>query len=141
MLQVLWGLGFGLIAPIQPLYLASLGAEPAQIGLVFGIGNIAGGLLILPAGLAADRWGRRLVIVGSGITGTLGALVLVLLTHWEPLERDRRPVGGVGSNVSRITAKEHALGSQTRPRKSRNQFSAHSSAVRPTRSARPHSVG
>lgn len=51
---------------------------------MFGIGNIAGGLLILPAGLAADRWGRRLVIVGSGISGTLGALTLVPLTHWEP---------------------------------------------------------
>src|SRR2546427_1161747 len=28
--------------------------------------------------------------------------------------------GGTGSNVSRITAKEHALGPHTRPRKSRN---------------------
>ena len=83
-LQVLWGLGFGLIAPIQPLFLASIGADPAQIGLVFGLGNIVGGLLILPAGLGADRWGRRIVIVGSGISGTLGALTLVPLTSWEP---------------------------------------------------------
>ncbi|HEV2249591.1 MAG TPA: MFS transporter [Candidatus Limnocylindria bacterium] len=83
-LQVLWGLGFGLIAPIQPLFLASIGAGPTQIGLVFGIGNIAGGLLILPAGLAADRWGRRLVIIASGLSGTLGALVLVPLATWEP---------------------------------------------------------
>jgi MFS family permease len=50
---------------------------------VFGIGNIAGGLLVLPAGFAADRRGRRLVIIASGISGTIGALSLVLLDHWE----------------------------------------------------------
>ncbi|HEY8807164.1 MAG TPA: MFS transporter [Candidatus Limnocylindria bacterium] len=81
--QVLWGLGFGLVGPIQPLFLQSLGADPSQIGLVFGIGNIAGGLLVLPAGFAADRRGRRLVIIASGISGTIGALSLVLLDHWE----------------------------------------------------------
>lgn len=82
-IQVLWGLGFGLMAPIQPLYLQTLGADPGQIGLVFGIGNIAGGLLVLPAGLLADRRGRRLVIIASGVSGTVGALSLVLLQHWE----------------------------------------------------------
>jgi MFS family permease len=81
--QVLWGLGFGLIGPIQPLYLQTLGADPGQIGLVFGIGNIAGGLLVLPAGAIADRVGRRIVIVASGVSGTIGALSLVLLDHWE----------------------------------------------------------
>jgi len=81
--QVLWGLGFGLLGPIQPLYLQTLGADPAQIGLVFGSGNIAGGLLVLPAGAIADRFGRRIVIVASGVSGTLGAVSLVLLGHWE----------------------------------------------------------
>jgi MFS family permease len=38
---------------------------------------------VLPAGLIADRRGRRLVIVASGICGTLGAFSLVLLDHWE----------------------------------------------------------
>jgi MFS family permease len=81
--QVLWGLGFGIVGPLQPLYLRTLGADPGQIGIVFGIGNIAGGLLILPAGLIADRYGRRLIIVGAGVSGTIGALSLVLLDHWE----------------------------------------------------------
>ncbi len=81
--QVLWGLGFGIMAPIQPLYLQTLGADPGQIGLVFGVGNIAGGLLVLPAGAIADRFGRRLVIVASGVLGTLGALSLVPLDRWE----------------------------------------------------------
>lgn len=81
--QLLWGLGFGLIGPIQPLYLQTLGADPGQIGLVFGVGNIAGGLLVLPAGAIADRFGRRLVIVASGVSGTLGALSLVPIDRWE----------------------------------------------------------
>lgn len=81
--QVLWGLGFGLVGPLQPLYLQTLGADPGQIGLVFGVGNIVGGLLVIPAGALADRRGRRLVIVASGICGTIGAASLVLLDHWE----------------------------------------------------------
>jgi len=81
--QVLWGLGFGLIGPLQPLYLQTLGADPGQIGLVFGVGNIVGGLLVIPAGALADRRGRRLVIVASGVCGTIGAASLVLLDHWE----------------------------------------------------------
>ena len=81
--QVLWGLGFGVMAPIQPLYLQTLGADPGQIGLVFGVGNIAGGLLVLPAGAIADRFGRKLVIVASGVFGTVGALSLVPLDRWE----------------------------------------------------------
>lgn len=81
--QILWGLGFGLVGPLQPLYLQTLGADPGQIGLVFGVGNIVGGLLVIPAGALADRRGRRLVIVASGICGTIGAASLVLLDHWE----------------------------------------------------------
>ncbi|HEY8759139.1 MAG TPA: MFS transporter [Candidatus Limnocylindria bacterium] len=81
--QILWGLGFGLVGPLQPLYLGTLGADPGQIGLVFGVGNIVGGLLVIPAGALADRRGRRLVIVASGICGTIGAASLVVLDHWE----------------------------------------------------------
>jgi DHA1 family inner membrane transport protein len=81
--QILWGLGFGIVGPLQPLYLQTLGADAGQIGLVFGVGNIAGGLLILPAGMIADRYGRRLIIVGGAVTGTLGTLSLVVLDHWE----------------------------------------------------------
>jgi len=81
--QILWGLGFGLVGPLQPLYLQTLGADPGQIGLVFGVGNIVGGLLVIPAGALADRRGRRLVIVASGICGTIGAASLVILDHWE----------------------------------------------------------
>lgn len=90
LVQALWGLGFGLVGPIQPLYLQSLGADPSQIGLVFGLGNVIGALLILPAGAIADRRGRRLVIVASGVSGTIGAFSLLALVHWE---------GAIGSSI------------------------------------------
>ena len=72
-----------MLGPLLPLYLRALDAEPGQIGLVFGVGNIAAALLILPAGLLADRFGRRLVIIASGGSGFLGAITLLPLTHWE----------------------------------------------------------
>ena len=50
---------------------------------MFGVGNFAGALLVLPAGFIADRRGRRLVIVASGIAGLLGVITLLPLTHWE----------------------------------------------------------
>lgn len=68
---------------MQPLYLESLGADPGQIGLVFGVGNLVGALLVLPAGYIADRRGRRLVIIGSGVAGLAGVITLLPLTHWE----------------------------------------------------------
>ena len=50
---------------------------------MFGVGIIAGALLVVPAGFIADRRGKRLVIVASGIAGLLGVLTLLPLTHWE----------------------------------------------------------
>ena len=38
---------------------------------------------MLPAGYIADRRGRRLVIIASGVAGLLGVLTLLPLTHWE----------------------------------------------------------
>ena len=65
------------------MYLETLGADPGQIGLVFGVGNIVGALLVLPAGFIADRRGRRMVIIASGVAGLLGVITLLPLTHWE----------------------------------------------------------
>lgn len=78
-----WGLGFGLLSPIFPLYLGALGADPGAIGTVFGVGNVAGALLILPSGAIADRLDRRAVIVASCLVGTIGVASFVLLERWE----------------------------------------------------------
>ncbi len=82
-MQVLWGVGFGLLGPVFPLYLGALGAGPADIGLVFGVGNVVGALCVLPAGAVADRWGRKAVIVASGVSGLVGTLSFLPLASWE----------------------------------------------------------
>jgi len=72
-----------MLGPVFPLYLAELGAGAADIGLVFGIGNVAGALCVLPAGAIADRWGRKSVIVATGVLGLVGTLSFLPLSHWE----------------------------------------------------------
>ena len=72
-----------MLGPVFPLYLGELGAGAADIGLVFGIGNVAGALCVLPAGAVADRWGRKVVIVASGVLGLVGTLSFLPLSRWE----------------------------------------------------------
>ena len=82
MAQLFWGVGFGFIAPVWPLYLGELGAAPKDIGAVLGAGFAAAAALILPAGQLADRIGRRPVLIAINLAGLLGALAFLPLTHW-----------------------------------------------------------
>ncbi len=60
--------GFGMIIPLIPVYGKELGASAAELGLLMA-GFFAGRLTAqIPAGIAADRLGRRPVLLG-GLTG------------------------------------------------------------------------
>jgi MFS family permease len=62
--------------PVLPLYAASLGAGPAQVGFINGTFMLTAGLLSVPAGLLADRTGRKFpVIMGIGATALSSLLV------------------------------------------------------------------
>ncbi|HUG06311.1 MAG TPA: MFS transporter [Candidatus Limnocylindria bacterium] len=80
--QVLWGIGFGLLGTLFPLYLRDLGATPTDIGLVFGVGNVIAAASFIPIGLAADRFGRRPLLIGVWLTSTIGAAAFLPLTDW-----------------------------------------------------------
>lgn len=80
--QLLWGIGFGLIAPVISLFLDSLGATGTDIGLVIGVGTIVGALGVLPAGFLADRVGRKPMLIVSAASGMLGAAAFVPLSDW-----------------------------------------------------------
>lgn len=80
--QLLWGIGFGLIAPVIALYLDSLGATGTDIGQVIGVGTIVGALGVLPAGFLADRVGRRTMLLVAAGSGMLGAAAFIPLTDW-----------------------------------------------------------
>jgi MFS family permease len=79
---VLWGVGFGILGPIWPLFLRDLGATPTDIGLVFGVGNFVAAASFVPIGIAADRWGRRPMIIGVWSLSTLGSAAFIPLTDW-----------------------------------------------------------
>ena len=55
--------------PVMPLFAATLGADPGQIGSINGAFMLTAGLLSIPAGLLSDRFGRKVPIV-AGIAAT-----------------------------------------------------------------------
>lgn len=85
--QLLNGLGFGLVFPVAAFTAEGLGADAAAITLILAVHPLVR-LLSGPAwGAAADRWGRRpvmlvgIVLAGLGhlvfgLAGSLGALVV-----------------------------------------------------------------
>jgi MFS family permease len=62
--------------PVLPLFAATLGAGPAQIGTINGAFMLTAGLLSIPAGLLADRTGRKLPII-AGLLATAASSLLV----------------------------------------------------------------
>lgn len=76
-----WALGEGLFIYLVPLHLEELGATPVQTGTVMALFALAQALTMLPAGVAADRWGARRVMVGGWVAGLLSAVLMAGATH------------------------------------------------------------
>ena len=66
--------------PVMPLLAAELGAGPAQVGGINGAFMLTAGLLSIPAGLLADRTGRKLPII-AGVIATAVSSLLVTQCH------------------------------------------------------------
>jgi len=66
--------------PVLPLFAASVGAGPAQVGMINGAFMLSAGILSIPGGLLADRLGRRLPAVG-GILAIAASSFLVTQCH------------------------------------------------------------
>lgn len=62
--------------PVLPLFAATLGAGPAHIGTINGAFMLTAGLLSIPAGLLADRTGRKLPIVAGVIAAALSSFLV-----------------------------------------------------------------
>ncbi|MBN2146783.1 MAG: MFS transporter [Anaerolineales bacterium] len=73
-----WGLGEGMFYLFQPLYLQELGASPIVIGRILGAVGIAMTVAHIPAGLLADRIGRRPMMWLAWITGVTATWVMAL---------------------------------------------------------------
>jgi DHA1 family multidrug resistance protein-like MFS transporter len=79
-----WGLGEGLFIYFQPLYLQQLGADPIAIGAILGGMGITMTVVHVPAGIIADRWGRRPIMWLSWIVGTFAIWMMALANSLFP---------------------------------------------------------
>jgi MFS family permease len=66
--------------PVMPLFAATLGAGPAEVGSINGAFMLTAGLLSIPAGLLADRTGRKPLII-AGLAAAAASSLLVTLCH------------------------------------------------------------
>jgi len=80
--HLIWGAGFTIQAALWTLFIADLGASPTQIGLVVGGGAVVRTLLAIPAGILADRFPLKPVIIAMMAVPILGAIALALATEW-----------------------------------------------------------
>lgn len=81
--NVLISLDNGLISPLFPLFLYGLKADTIQIGWVLSLGGIAAAVTVLPAGLLADRFRRRNLLVAGSIITLISCVLLSLISSWE----------------------------------------------------------
>ncbi len=71
-----WGMGEGLFFNFQPIYLAQLGSDPQQIGLILSAFGASMAITHIPAGHLADRIGRRPMLLAAWFMGLFAALVM-----------------------------------------------------------------
>jgi MFS family permease len=86
------------------------GADASQVGLAMGLYGLVQAALQMPFGLAADRWGRKRVIVLGLLLFALGSVVAALATSVTGLAWGRALQGG-GAISAAVTA---LLADQTR---------------------------
>jgi len=72
----------GLYNTLWPLYLASLGASPPQIGLVISLSGLARMVSLLPSTMLATRVPPRRLIVAMRGLAALGLLGCGIAQHW-----------------------------------------------------------
>ena len=72
-------LSFYLILPIMPLYVASLGGTPMQLGLIIGLFSAVAMVVRPPAGWIIDSRGSRLVLMAGMVIFLLASLGYVLV--------------------------------------------------------------
>ena len=67
---------------VLPAFLASIGAGPAQLGLIEGIAESVASLAKLFSGYLADRWSRRKPLVVAGYIVANAVKPLLALVNW-----------------------------------------------------------
>jgi len=80
--MLFWGAGEGLWFYMQPLYIKSLGADSLEIGFVLSVAPVLMVLILIPSGILADRYGRKKMMMGGSMMGTVAVLLLASARDW-----------------------------------------------------------
>jgi DHA1 family multidrug resistance protein-like MFS transporter len=91
-------LGFGIVVPVTPIYARTFGVSEAAVGLVVAVYGLGRFLFNLPAGQAADRFGRKPVIFAGTMVTCVGSVLCGLAPDFPQLLAFRF-VGGVGAAI------------------------------------------
>lgn len=83
--RALRSLAQGYLSIIVPLYLVRVGYDTVRIGVLLTAAAAGGAGLTALVGFAADRWGRKPMLVVLGLTSTGGAIVFALTTQYMAL--------------------------------------------------------
>ncbi len=65
--------------PVLPLFVTSLGGSATVLGIIAAFSPLAGMLCSFPVGLLSDRWGRKKLLLISGIIFSLAPLLYLLV--------------------------------------------------------------
>src|SRR3954447_23710896 len=75
-----------MIFPLLPMFVASLGAAPAFLGLVEGLADATSSLLKLASGYVAERRSKKpIVLFGYGLASLVRPLVGLATAPWHVL--------------------------------------------------------
>jgi predicted MFS family arabinose efflux permease len=71
-------LGEGLFYGLVTLHLEELGGTPVVIGVVMALYALAQAVVMIPAGLATDRWGARQVMLSAWLAALLATVLMAV---------------------------------------------------------------
>ncbi|MBI5599636.1 MAG: MFS transporter [Deltaproteobacteria bacterium] len=71
-------------SPALPLFTSYLGGDPSMVGMVAAVSAFTGIVASIPAGILADRWGRkRLLVISAIIFASAPFLYLLVTKIWQ----------------------------------------------------------
>jgi len=74
--------GDGLYSYIWPLYIRALGADPAEVGVVFSVIFFVAALTPLPGGILADKYDRKKLMILGWLLWIPIPLIFSVAVHW-----------------------------------------------------------
>jgi len=66
--------GQGVVSPVLPLYAKQFGVGASMVGLTLTVFALARLLINIPAGMIADRFGRKVLLVGGPVLTSIGMI-------------------------------------------------------------------